>query len=339
MGNTGSSVVGASPRPQKEATAPATCPVDHDARKTWLEAARKPPSLTPESPSPSAHSVPPDSTPAGEVWPKYDDRLQEGRRGEEVRPPLGTPSSVSARLKHDQARLAEQYLQAHLEANHDTVLENSSKAFERRKLGNENNGLSKLSTNRVTSTIPRAETSPSTTTPDPRSLPSSATDVTSPSFMNKSTGNWIYPSEKMFFEAMRRKSFSPSESDMPSIVPIHNAVNERAWSLIKAWELSSARLQRLNTPCGGPKLRSFSGDAGKLSPKARILGWLGYQGPFDRHDWVVERCQGGPGREVEYVIDFYKGKGEGVTFYLDVRPKLNTWEGWRMRLGKLVGLT
>ncbi|KAL8828010.1 MAG: hypothetical protein Q9170_006781 [Blastenia crenularia] len=141
----------------------------------------------------------------------------------------------------------------------------------------------------------------------------------------------------MFFEAMKRKSFSPKEQDMSAIVPIHNAVNERAWSMIKQWESSSPRLKSLNASCGGPKLRSFSGDASKLSPKARVMGWMGYQGPFDRHDWVVERCDGGG--SVEYVIDFYKGKGDGLAFYLDVRPKLNSWEGWRMRVGSLVGWT
>ena len=73
---------------------------------------------------------------------------------------------------------------------------------------------------------------------------------------------------------------------------------------------------------------------------------LGYTEPFDRHDWVVERCDG---RRVEYVIDFYQGKdssggdkkergGENLNFYLDVRPKLNSWEGVRARVERGVGL-
>lgn len=197
------------------------------------------------------------------------------------------------------------------------------------KIGGELNNRPNLGTDRVTSSIPRADTAPSKTTPDPRSIPSSEG-------AEEQAGNWIYPSEKMFFDAMKRKSFSPDSNDMPAIVPIHNAVNERAWSMIKHWESSSARLKALNAPCGGPKLRSFSGDAAKLSPKARLLGWVGYQAPFDRHDWVVERCQGGG--SVEYVIDFYKGRGDGLAFYLDVRPKLNTWEGCRMRVGRILGL-
>jgi len=27
-----------------------------------------------------------------------------------------------------------------------------------------------------------------------------------------------------------------------------------------------------------------------------------------------------------------------LSFYLDVRPKLNTWEGWRMRFNRFWGL-
>jgi cytochrome c heme-lyase len=89
--------------------------------------------------------------------------------------------------------------------------------------------------------------------------------------------------------------------------------------------------------CGGPKLYSFLGLPKTLSPKARFNTFLGYSAPFDRHDWVVDRC----GTKVEYVIDFYQGKGAGngkLNFYLDVRPKLNSWEGWKMRGAKLVGL-
>ena len=75
-----------------------------------------------------------------------------------------------------------------------------------------------------------------------------------------------------------------------------------------------------------------------MTPKARVNTLLGYQPPFDRHDWVVDRC----GTKVDYVIDFYagrdEGKGKGLNFYLDVRPKLNTWEGWKMRLSRWIGL-
>lgn len=196
-------------------------------------------------------------------------------------------------------------------------------------------GISKagaLANDREISTIPRIDpsSSPGRRTPDPNSKPANSERDTG---SDSKTGNWIYPSEKMFFDAMRRKNYDPKVEDMRSIVPIHNAVNERAWAEIKSWERG-----RGAESCGGPRLDSFSGLSTSMSPKARFNSLLGYHPPFDRHDWVVDRC----GTKVEYVIDFYAGKDEGkkgksLNFYLDVRPKLNTWEGWKMRAGKVLG--
>ena len=191
-----------------------------------------------------------------------------------------------------------------------------------------------LSQDRETSTIPRADPTLPTRTPNPTSKPANNEQETG---ADKKSGNWIYPSEKMFFEAMKRKNYSPNATDMASIVPIHNAVNEKAWKEIRWWESRFGWSKAANIRCGGPRLHSFSGDSQKLSPRARWNSWLGYQQPFDRHDWVVERCPGQP--SVEYVIDFYsgrdEGKGKGLNFYLDVRPKLNSLEGWKMRLAAL----
>lgn len=76
-----------------------------------------------------------------------------------------------------------------------------------------------------------------------------------------------------------------------------------------------------------------------MSPKARLNTLMGYAAPFDRHDWIVDRC----GTQVEYIIDFYAGRDEGkgngkLNFFLDVRPKLNSVEGWKMRASKMFGL-
>ena len=137
---------------------------------------------------------------------------------------------------------------------------------------------------------------------------------------------------------MKRKGHDPTPADMSTIVPIHNAVNERAWAAIRSWEDAYTK------HCGGPKLVSFSGDSKKLTPRAGWRSLVGYEAPFDRHDWVVDRC----GKRVEYVIDFYSGKqdggkqgggmvGMGPSFYLDVRPKLNSWDGVKTRAWRAVG--
>jgi cytochrome c heme-lyase len=47
---------------------------------------------------------------------------------------------------------------------------------------------------------------------------------------------WVYPSEQMFFNAMKRKNWDAKEEDMAVVVPIHNAVNEMAWKKILEWE-------------------------------------------------------------------------------------------------------
>jgi len=145
--------------------------------------------------------------------------------------------------------------------------------------------------------------------------------------------NWIYPSQKQFFEAMKRKNWDPTAEDMETVVPIHNAVNERAWYQILKWEEGQG-----SESCGGLQLTSFKGDSKKLTPKARWKLMLGYQKPFDRHDWTINRC----GKEVDYVIDFYAGKPSPLapnmaSFYLDVRPKLNSIEGVKLRVSKFFG--
>ena len=60
-------------------------------------------------------------------------------------------------------------------------------------------------------------------------------------------GAWVYPSDQMFYNAMRKKGYEPREEDMRTVVAIHNAVNERTWSAGRAARRSAggaARNQR-----------------------------------------------------------------------------------------------
>lgn len=129
--------------------------------------------------------------------------------------------------------------------------------------------------------------------------------------------NWVYPSPQMFYNAMRRKNWQPAEEDMNAIVAIHNATNERVWSLIRMWEAEQG--------CAEPRLVRFRGRPKDYSPKARLLNLFANKRlPFDRHDWIVERCGQG---EVRYVIDFYSGAvapGQPAAMHLDVRPALDS---------------
>nr|CAG4636478.1 EOG090X0CJG [Eubosmina coregoni]SVE70035.1 EOG090X0CJG [Eubosmina coregoni] len=152
---------------------------------------------------------------------------------------------------------------------------------------------------------------------------------------------WQYPSQQMFWNAMLRKGWRWKESDlepkdMDNIIKIHNSNNEQAWQEVLKWEALHAY------ECGNPKLKSFGGKAKDYSPRARIRQLMGYELPFDRHDWLIDRC----GKEVRYVIDYYDG-GKVFEDYkfalLDVRPAMDSWENcwdrmkvswWRWRYSR-----
>ncbi|KAG0262120.1 Cytochrome c1 heme lyase [Mortierella polycephala] len=178
-----------------------------------------------------------------------------------------------------------------------------------------------LDTEREFSTIPKAPNSPD---PYGDDAPSSNAGNHAPDPDGDQEKVWIYPSEQMFFNAMKRKNWSPREEDMKFVVPIHNMVNEMAWKHILKWE------NLMENNCGGPKLVKFEGKPKEVTPKARVRSWMGYTLPFDRHDWVVDRC----GKQVTYIIDFYSGQPdprypEAPSFYLDVRPKLTPEGAWQ----------
>ncbi|CAF3319447.1 unnamed protein product [Rotaria socialis] len=136
--------------------------------------------------------------------------------------------------------------------------------------------------------------------------------------------NWVYPSPQMFWNAMLRKGWRWQEdalkpADMENIVRMHNINNELAWFEVLKWEALHAN------ECMSPRLASFGGKAKDYSPRARIRNWLGYQLPFDRHDWIVDRC----GQRVRYIIDYYdseKVDHDTLTFtILDVRPAFDSF--------------
>ena len=88
------------------------------------------------------------------------------------------------------------------------------------------------------------------------------------------------------------------------------------------------------------KLLRFQGKPNEPTPKARALSLLGYAAPFDRHDWVVQRC----GKEVTYLIDFYNGRpteAKPVAMHIDARPvaddAASAWDRVRMPFVRWMG--
>ncbi|KAG7103937.1 putative cytochrome c1 heme lyase like protein [Verticillium longisporum] len=246
------------------------CPVDHKSREAWLQQARAAGAdATPPHPHaslPPNHPVPPSqpAAPSASWASTLRSYISFSGSG-------SSPSSSAAQSQTPQSPAP---------------------------------STTALTTDRVVSTIPR------TANPGHSACPAPADQQQQRPANNEAdtgadsrTGNWVYPSEKMFFDAMKRKGHDQVQgADMKTVVPIHNAVNERAWKEIKEWER--------------PYTEGTS------------------------HDWVVDRC----GVEVEYVIDFYAGRPGGKdaagrpSFYLDVRPKLNSWEGVKMRAMRGLGM-
>jgi len=55
-----------------------------------------------------------------------------------------------------------------------------------------------------------------------------------------------------------------------------------ACSMFASPKSRTCALRSHNVPCRGRPQ--------DYSPKARLLNLLGYKLPFDRHDWIVDRC-------------------------------------------------
>ncbi len=139
-----------------------------------------------------------------------------------------------------------------------------------------------LSTERVSSTIPKGGTDESGST------------------------TWTYPSPQQFYNALSRKgkfnanggeSEIASEEDMESVVALHNNMNEKTWAKVVEWE------RQTYGEGSSPKLLKFCGRPHDLAPKAALKHYLlGHPLPYDRHDWTVLRDDG---TTVRYVIDYY----------------------------------
>lgn len=177
-----------------------------------------------------------------------------------------------------------------------------------------------LNTMRAVSSIPRGNDDDR----DGTSLPSHQKDATATTTTSATTddgSNWVYPSEQQFYNAMRRKGWQTSESNMNAVVQIHNAVNERTWAQVKRWEQETH-------DCDNPELVKFVGRPNDPSPKAVINSYLFMRHPpFDRHDWYVKSEAG---EVTRYVIDFYNGESSSSanqssvpSMYLDVRPAID----------------
>ncbi|KAL0482243.1 cytochrome c heme-lyase [Acrasis kona] len=146
-------------------------------------------------------------------------------------------------------------------------------------------------------------------------------------------GTWLYPSPQMFYNALMRKGKGEGvrPEDMDTVIAIHNGVNEKSWDEVIKYE------KALHEDCCDPRLLKFMGRPDAISPLARFKStFMGYPKPFDRHDWILDRCGQ---KQQRYVIDYYyiddadapdvlevdkqKGFAKPRHVYIDARPALD----------------
>lgn len=66
---------------------------------------------------------------------------------------------------------------------------------------------------------------------------------------DSNTSHWLYPSQDMFYNAMKRKGADPNPEEMELVVNIHNIVNEQCWMEVLKWEA-----MHKYTTCWHPKI-------------------------------------------------------------------------------------
>lgn len=140
-----------------------------------------------------------------------------------------------------------------------------------------------------------------------------------PAHQHGPSNNWVYPSEQQMYNAMRKKGWSNiPEDSIPTVLQIHNNINERTWRQIQSWEGTDS----LN-------LTRFQGRPRDMTPKAFLFSYIlqMYDPPFDRHDWYVEQTLNSGGYQQRYVIDYYYLPPEHPDMppipYVDARPALD----------------
>lgn len=213
------------------------CPVDHKSREAWLKHAQavapqeaQQPSQ-PQPPSSTADACPVDHK-SREAWLKQAQNA--AAQGVQSSQPQSRPTT--SEQQHQLQQQQEQQPKAPSSSGWGWRIpffnsaSNNPSPLTSTPLSSKPTTTSALGQDREVSTIPRSTSSGAlfdTARPSNHETETGA---------DARTGNWVYPSEKMFFDAMKRKGHDTRAADMKTVVPIHNAVNERAWVEIKEWE-------------------------------------------------------------------------------------------------------
>ena len=206
-----------------------------------------------------------------------------------------------------------------------------------------------LSTHRVISSIPRGATDSEDEKGPHHQPPLPSSENACNHAADSNPTRWMYPSEQQFFNALRKKGWDNVEAEsIPSVLQIHNTVNERTWNQIVEWEqhmdLDLNNTRDVDTDL---KLVRFMGRPNDISPQAflwtKIFRWA--DPPFDRHDWYVQKQSRTTSTSTaypvqRYVIDYYMfpplDPQMPPTPYVDARPALDSPRAFYLRAMRLL---
>ena len=89
-----------------------------------------------------------------------------------------------------------------------------------------------------------------------------STDRTISAIPKPNSEKWEYPSPQQFYNALVRKGYETPEAAVPTMVQIHNWLNDECWTEIQKWEAL------MHKECDCISLSKFQGKPTTLSPKA-----------------------------------------------------------------------
>eukprot|EP00455_Lapot_gusevi_P041702 TRINITY_DN486_c0_g1_i2.p1 TRINITY_DN486_c0_g1~~TRINITY_DN486_c0_g1_i2.p1 ORF type:complete len:223 (-),score=36.69 TRINITY_DN486_c0_g1_i2:36-704(-) len=130
---------------------------------------------------------------------------------------------------------------------------------------------------------------------------------------------WENPSPRQLYSALKRKNKAGDleEEGAIDVDIVKSVANAHATCTKKAWDAVLEFENLHKSSCSKPTLARFNGNP-EYTIKARFWQLLGYELPFDRHDWYVNRC----GKEIKYIIDFYSSPRDEAEMIIDARPSI-----------------
>ncbi|CAG7854011.1 SubName: Full=Uncharacterized protein {ECO:0000313/EMBL:CCA73264.1} [Serendipita indica DSM 11827] len=126
-------------------------------------------------------------------------------------------------------------------------------------------------------------------------------------------------------------SSSKPGQNLKDAIPGDRNATDMAWEQVIRWEAMHGG----GLKCGGIRLVSFAKFKKNRSPSAMWAVFMGHKPPYERQDWIIDRC----GHVNRYIIDFYRrprdpkdpnSPEDKLVVY--ARPSVRDWDGAKLRM-------